>query len=218
MRDRVLVSMGGVMAAVVMVCVASVPVAAETPSVSAEPAAAVQTGSLPRTPWGHPDLQGIWNNSTITRLERPKELEGKEFLTAAEAAEFEERIAETRLDGPPREGDPGTYNQHWFDRGTKVIRSRRTSLLIDPPDGKIPALTPTAKKRLDAAAEARRGLPASYEDIDVGERCITDGLPLFPFVYNNNYQIVQTPDHLVILHEMYQEVRIIPLDGRPHLP
>jgi len=216
MRDRVLASMGGFAAAMVVAWVASVPVAGQTPNVSAQPAAAARTASPPRTPWGHPDLQGIWNNSTITRLERPKEFETKEFLTEQEAAAYEDRIAKIRVDGPPVPGNPGTYNQHWFDRGTKVIPSRRTAFLVDPPDGKLPALTPEEQKRVEAA-KARPELPASYEDIDVGERCITDGIPLYPFVYNNNYQIVQTPDHVAIFHEMYQELRIIPLDGRPHL-
>jgi hypothetical protein len=217
MRDRNLVLMGSFAAGVVIACMASVPVAGQTPSVSAQPASAAQTFSVPRTPWGHPDLQGIWNNSTITRLERPKEFETKEFLTEQEAAAYEERIAKTRVDGPPPPGNPGTYNQHWFDRGTKVVPSRRTAFIVDPPDGKLPALTPQEQQKAEAAAKARPPLPLSHEDIDVGERCITDGLPLFPFVYNNNYQIVQTPDHVAILHEMYQEMRIIPLDGRPHI-
>jgi hypothetical protein len=191
------------------------------PSLSAQTATAPgqgpATAQIQKTPWGHPDLQGIWNNSTITRLERPADLAGKEFLTEEEALALEKRIAATRVDGPPPPGNPGTYNQHWFDRGTKVIPSRRTSFIIDPPDGKLPALTPQEQEKVAAAAKAKPPLPTSYEDIDVGERCITDGLPLMPFVYNNNYQILQTPDHVAILHEMYQEVRIILLDGRPHL-
>jgi hypothetical protein len=89
----------------------------------------------PRTPWGDPDLQGIWNNSTITPIERPKELAGKEFLTDDQAAKLEEEAAQSRVDSPPKKGDPGTYNQFWFERGTKVVPTRRTSLIVDTPDG-----------------------------------------------------------------------------------
>src|ERR1700693_278745 len=100
----------------------------------------------PRTPWGDPDLQGIWNNSTITELERPKELSGKQVLTDADVAALEEKAAQNRVDRAPRDGDPGTYNQAWFDRGTKVVPTRRTSLIIDPPDGRLPPLTAAGQK------------------------------------------------------------------------
>ena len=218
MRDRILASVVGFVAVATAAWVTSAPVAGQAPSAPSQTAAAKASSSPPRTSWGHPDLQGVWNNSTITTLQRPKEFETKEFLTEQEAAAFEERTAKARADGPPVPGNPGTYNQHWFDRGTKVVPSRRTSFIVDPPDGKLPAVTPEEQRRAEAAAKARPERPASFADIDVGERCITDGLPLVPFVYNNNYQILQTPDHVAILHEMYQELRIIPLDGRPHVP
>jgi hypothetical protein len=215
MKNRVFAPMGAFVAAATIAWLTSAPIAGQA---ARSQTASGATWSAPRTPWGHPDLQGIWNNSTITTLQRPKEFETKEFLTEQEAAAYEKQIAQTRVDGPPVAGNPGTYNEHWFDRGSKVVRSRRTSFIVDPPDGKLPALTPEEQRRVEAAAKAGSALPASFEDIDVGERCITDGLPMLPFVYNNNYQIVQTPGYVAILHEMYQEMRIIPLDGRPHLP
>ena len=101
--------------------------------------------STPRTSDGRPDLQGTWDFRTITPLERPSELGGKQVLTDEEVAQIEERAAGDRIDRPPRVGDPGTYNQFWFDRGTKVIGDRRTSLIVDPPNGRIPPLAPAAQ-------------------------------------------------------------------------
>jgi hypothetical protein len=182
----------------------------------------------PRTPWGDPDLQGIWNNSTITEIERPAELAGKQVLTDAEAAALERNAAQNRVDRPPKPGDPGTYNQGWFDRGTKVVPTRRTSLIVDPPDGKLPPLTEAGTKR-DEARFKRLGPTATnssgngpfdtYEDISVVTRCIIRGLPnaMFPGGYNNNYQIVQTPGSVALLSEMLHDVRVIPVDGRPHI-
>ena len=106
------------------------------------------------------------------------------------------------------------YNEFWWDRGTKVVSTRQTSLVVDPPDGRVPALTPEGQKR--ATARAARGYD-SWEDRSLWERCITRGLPMVPGPYNNNYQILQTPTHVVILHEMIHDARIIPLDGRPHI-
>jgi hypothetical protein len=177
----------------------------------------------PRTWFGDPDLQGVWSTATITPLQRPDDLAGKEFLTPQEAAEREARIASTRVDAPPRDGDPGTYNQIWFDRGTKMGKNMRTSLIIDPPDGKLPAYTPEAaarQKTIGAARDARLAGTAPFmhwTDLDTGERCITDGLPMMPYAYNNNYRIAQTPGWVVITHEMFHHVRTIPLDGRPHV-
>ncbi len=179
-----------------------------------------------RTPWGDPDLQGLWTNSTITSFERPADLAGKEVLTEQEAAEFEKqtlkaRDADNRAGG--READLGrAYNQFWYDRGTKVVGTRRTSLVVDPPDGRVPPLTPAAQQRADARAAARKRSPADGpEDRSLVERCIlwpVAGPPMVPGGYNNNYQILQTPGYVVILIEMIHDVRIIPLDGRPHLP
>jgi hypothetical protein len=181
---------------------------------------------VPRTPWGHPDLQGIWSSATITPFERSAEFAGKEFLTKEEAAEFErqtrERANRDRRDGGAEADVARAYNDFWWDLGTKVVPTRRTSLVVDPPDGRIPPLTPEAQKRLNALAEARklRGPADHPEDRNLWEQCITRGVPTvhLPQPYNNNYQIIQTRDHVVILAEMIHDARIIPIDGRPHLP
>jgi hypothetical protein len=199
-------------AAAVLVCV----IAAGTPTGS-------QTGSapktLPRTPWGHPDLQGIWNNSTITPLERSAQFGGREFLTAEEARALDTAAAsryDQRLDDPAQDVD-AAYNQFWWERG-QTVATRRTSLIIDPPDGRLPALTPEGRVRTAAIAARLRGVSTGPEDRNLAERCITRGAPKLPGGYNNNVQIVQTPSHVAIMQEMIHEVRIIPLDGRPHLP
>ena len=188
-------------------------------------AATAGQSTQPRTPWGDPDLQGLWTNATVTPFERPAELAAKPVLTEEEAAEFETRAVQAR-DADRRVGT-GTdadvalaYNQFWYDRGTKVVASRRTSLVVDPPDGKVPALTSEGQRLADARAAARRRSPADGpEDRPLAERCIlwpTAGPPMIPAGYNNNYQILQTPDYVAILIEMIHDVRIIPLDGHPH--
>ena len=185
---------------------------------------AAKTWTAPRTPDGQPDLQGIWSNATITPLERPKELAGKQFFTGQEAGEYEKRILQEsnkdRRDGD-READVGrAYNDAWWDRGTRVVPTRRTSMVVDPADGRVPALTPAAQQREAARIEALRRPARGPEDRGLPERCIqwpTAGPPMLPSAYNNNYQILQTPGYVVILIEMIHDVRIIPLDGRPHL-
>ena len=178
---------------------------------------AEETATALRTPWGAPDLQGIWTGSTLTPLERPQELVGKEFLTEEEAAALEQQADRNRfVERAPREDDPGTYNQIWFDPGTRIVGDRRTSLIVDPPDGRIP-YTPEMRERQRAQGEHRvRGPRDSWVDVDTGERCLTDGVPMLWLGYNPNHHIVQTPDYVVILHEMYSDRRIIPLDGQPH--
>ncbi len=186
-----------------------------------------------RTAWGAPDLRGIWDFRTITPLERPRDLAGKDVLTETEANDFEERTAKRRVEAdtlaiPERcVGSSnfvdcvGSYNQLWFDRGTEVLEDRRTSLIVDPPDGRIPALTPAARKRAQEIAEIRRRPPRGPEDRRVGARCIVgfnSGPPMSPSAYNNNMQVFQAPGYVAILNEMVHDVRIIPLDGRDHLP
>ena len=126
------------------------------------------------------------------------------------------------IPGSPASAGVGSYNEVWFDRGTKVAGGRRTSLIVDPPDGRVPPLTPEAQKRMDAAREYFKIHPADGpEDRPLPERCLvwpTAGPPMLPGPYNNNYQIFQTKDYVTILVEMIHDVRIIPLDGRPHLP
>ena len=170
------------------------------------------------------DLEGIWTNGTITPLERPREFSEKEFLTPVEAAQYEKQVRE-RNHGDRRDANSDAdlatgYNDFWWDRGTKVVSTRRTSLIVDPPDGRIPTLTPEAQKRAAARAEARRLHPADGpEDMTLADRCIArPGPPMVPAGYNNNHRIVQASDYVVIFSEMMHDARIIPIDGRPHLP
>ena len=179
------------------------------------PLAGAQSAGL-RTPWGDPDLQGVWTGSTLTPLERPARFAGREFLTEEEAAALERSADESRyVERTPREGDPGTYNQTWFDPGTRLVPDRRTALIVDPPDGRVP-YTPEVRERGRLQALYRvNGARNSWVDVDTGERCLSDGVPMFWLGYNPNHQILQTPDHVVIVHEMFRDRRIIPLADRP---
>lgn len=190
----------------------------------------------PRTAWGDPDLQGIWNNNTITPLERPAELANQEFLNAEEAAALERQAvdrvdrenapSEVRTDPLPAGGDVGAYNSYWTEQGTRVVPTRRTSLIVDPPTGRLPDLTPEGLARITSPesrriADVRQGrVPADGpEQMGLSERCLWyRGIPTFPTGYNNNYHIVQNPDFVVILQEHIHDLRVITLDGRPHLP
>ena len=173
-----------------------------------------QSSASPRTPWGDPDLQGTWSYASLTPLQRPTELSDREFFTPEEAAA---RNAATRVDREPRPGDTGTYNALWFDRGT-IDPSLRTSLIVDPPDGRLP-LRPETEERLAAERQYRRLHPAdSWLDRSPWDRCITyHGVPPVSTGYNNTYHIVQSPGYVAILVENIHDVRIIPLDGRPSL-
>ena len=182
--------------------------------------------TVPRTPDGHPDFQGVWGYATLTPLERPAEFAGKEFLTEQEAKAYEERILREnnmdRRDGPAATDVFRAYNDFWWDRGRNVVVTRRTSLVIDPPDGRIPALTPEAQRKNAARAEARRLHPADGpEDRSLQDRCIlwnAGGAPMIPTFYNNNVQIFQTRDHVVLLNEMIHDARIVPLSASAALP
>ena len=216
-------------AVVALVVLASPPARAQPQTAAAEGAAS------PRTPWGQPDLQGIWNNFTITPLERPASLGDQEFLSAEEAAALEQRAIEgfdrqnapsaVRTEPLPVGGDVGAYNSFWTEQGTRVVPTRRTSLIVDPPNGRLPPLTAEALNRITSPenrrpADVRNGrVPANGpEEMGLSERCLWyRGIPSFPTGYNNNYQIVQNPDFVVILQEHIHDVRVIPLDGRPHL-
>src|SRR5262245_309199 len=175
---------------------------------------------------GQPDLQGVWGFATITPLERPAELAGKPFFTEKEAVEYEKQVLERtnrdRRDGPADADVSRAYNDFWWDSGSKIVSTRRTSLIIDPPDGKLPALTAAGQKKAADRAEARRlhGNDGP-ENRPLQERCLvwnTAGPPIIPSAYNNNIRIVQGPGYVAILNEMIHDVRVIPLDGRPHLP
>ena len=192
---------------------------APVPVVAQERAETPTGWTTPRTAWGAPDLQGIWDYRTLTPLERPEELEGREFLRAEEIADLEQRRRE-RADGRPP-GDPRTapsvHAPYWLDYGTEVVGSGRSSLVVDPPDGRIPALSDSGRRRAETRRASRmgRGGADSYTDRNLWERCITRGLPngMFPAGYNN-IQLLQTPSHVVILNEMIHDARIVPVDGR----
>ena len=188
-------------------------------------AQSANTTAPPQTAWGQPDLQGIWDFRTITPLQRPEDLADQEFLTAEEAANLEQEAADrdARLweQGARRAeagGNVGAYNNFWMDRGLKAVGTRRTSLIVDPPDGRIPPLTPEGQRRADARREYLRAHPAdSWLDRNLWERCISRGVPRVPNNYNSNMLILQTPVAVVILNEMINETRVIHLDGRPHV-
>jgi hypothetical protein len=173
-----------------------------------------------------PDIQGIWTNVTVTPLERPANLRDKAFFTPQEAADFEKEVIyrnnADRRDGGADADVGRAYNDAWYDRGTKVVKTLRTSLIVDPPDGHIPPMLPEAQKRQQERAGLNRGRQFDGpENRSLAERCIiwpTLGPPMLPSFYNNNYQIVQGPGYVTILSEMIHDVRIIPTDGRPHLP
>ena len=208
---------------VVMAIAWLAPLAGQAPA-GAKPAAADNSSpakkyTAPRTAWGHPDIQGLWNNGTTTPLERPTDLANKEFLTDEEWAA---RAKESSSRGARRPDDEEAdlalaYNNEWWDRGSPL---KRTSLIVDPPNGRLPALIPEGQKRVAArtAAARARGPADSWEDRPLQERCLLyHGVPPFPTGYNNNYQIAQTRDVVAIRYEMLAETRIIQLDGRPHL-
>ena len=194
------------------------------------PAALAQTPgdsswTAPRTAWGDPDLQGIWNNNTVVPLQRPAELAGKQELSPEEVAvRFHERAsglfpqdhADSKTDtslGPTKGGV--SYNEFWFEWGQDT---NRTSLLVDPPDGRLPPATAEEEARQRLRTDSYVGVRfESLEDFNAFDRCITRGLPgaMMPGFYNHNYHILQTPDYVALVVEMIHDARIIPLDGRP---
>jgi len=191
---------------------------AQPKTVAAAPASAAKP-KVPRTPWGDPDLQGTWDYRTVTPLERAREFGTREFYTEAEKKAIEDR-AGRRMDTVPEKITPGlNHAQWWTDPGRFVSDGYRTSLIVDPPDGRIPALTAEGRARQARGPNRNNAVNASWLDRGDQERCITYGLPSasLPTLYNNNIQIVQAPGTAVIVHEMIHEARVIPLDGRPRL-
>lgn len=193
---------------------------------------AAQDWTMPRTPDGKPDLQGIWSNATQTPLERPEEFGTKGFLTLQEAEdqeqEWRDRIeragqASDPERAPPTDGNANAgYNNFWIDRGTDVVEINgeyRTSIVVDPTDGQIPYTESRTNYSLASQLRDRPGVEA-YDGPELrplGERCLlsfgsSSGPPMLPVMYNNNYQIVQTPEHVMILVEMVHDARIIPID------
>ncbi len=198
---------------------------AQTPTA---PADKRQGSAAPRAADGHPDLQGVWTNATLTPMERPASFAGKLNATDEEAAVFEKKQQDELSAGDGKSdsdfhrragsGETGGYNALFIDRGSELARVdgvKRTSLVIDPPDGKVPALTPEARKRLGSM---RRGGTESVKERPLSERCLlsfgsSSGPPMLPVLYNNNYQIVQTPEAVMILVEMVHDARIIRMNS-----
>jgi hypothetical protein len=200
--------------------------------------AAAQNG-VPRAADGHPDLSGVWTNKNITPFERPAELAGKEFFTPQEAAQYE-KTHQFDVDDDRQKGTDAdvrsAYNNFWWDPGTHVAKTLRTSVVVDPADGRVPALTPQRQRQIREAAEARRrrcerpgcevensGQPGPAdgpEDRPLMERCLSfnNAAPMVHSAYNNDYEIVQTPGFVGIDVEMVHQMRRIPIDGSPHLP
>ena len=188
--------------------------------------ALAQEQEAPRTAWGAPDLQGVWDFRTITPLQRPEDLGDKAFLTEEEAAERENAAVARDLelweaDARRTEagGSVGGYNNFWMDRGTRVIGTRATSLIVDPPNGRLPEMTEEGRAR-QAAGRGSFGteIQASYTDFSNADRCLMGfnaGPPITPGGYNQNVQVFQTPDEVVLLTEMVHTVRVVPLDDRP---
>ena len=187
----------------------------------------------PRTPWGDPDLQGIWEYWTFTPLQRPDDLADRAVLTAEEAAAVGERsrqAALTRDREGPSEGDTGAYGQEVWTERSRATALTQASLIVDPPDGKIPPFTAAEERRIEEHRRAG-GRPVRTraggigtdgpEDRGLAERCIvgfSTGPPLLPAGYNNNLQVFQAPGYVALVVEMIHDVRVVPLDGRPHLP
>jgi hypothetical protein len=222
MRNRLFTSLNVLSVPIAFVWWASVPIGAQTsaPSAkSARPAAVNKWTPASRTPDGQPDLQGFWNFQTLTPLERPKAFAGKEFLTDAEAAALEAKaVVDDSDDAPARAGDTGTYNQFWFDYGKKVVPSKRTSLIKDPPEGRMPPLTPEAQKKRTAAVAYQRAHPSdTWVDRGPNERCVARPIPRMTSSYKHGIQVLQVPGYVVIHYEYFHDTRIVPLDNRAHL-
>ncbi len=218
---------------IILAAVAVLPLAAQTAApkkVTAKATAAKNTAAF-RTPWGDPDLQGVWNDATSTPLQRPTGLAEKDVLNDDEAAEFRAQLANDltrdRRDGGAEVDVNRAYNDHWMDsRRLKITADHRTSLIVDPPNGRIPSLVPLSpereqRKAARAAANTRfnAGLPENYTDFTLPVRCVirTDSPPYLPTIYNNDFHIFQSPGYVVIGPEMIHSARVISLDGRPHL-
>ena len=199
-------------AAVAIAAMGTATLESQTAAAPAKPLPKPAVWVAPKTSDGKPDLQGIWTSGTLTPFERPAAQANKPFLTEEEAAEVERQSAARRANPVRRPGDVGTDNEAFVDSGYKVTSTRQTSLVVDPPDGRVQILP---------AAEAKRDFNLrnldSFETMSPWDRCITRGpTGLFPAAYNNAIQIVQTPTHVVLVTEMIHEARIVPVDGSPH--
>jgi hypothetical protein len=230
MRQLRLASMGILAVAGAVVSLVSVSVAGQAPKPAPPPkapaAAALDRAKAslgkpyaqPKTAWGDPDLQGVWSYATTTPLSKPDAAAVKDTVSDEEADADEEETARRQdsREGRGTEADVArAYNNFWWDRGKKIDRP---SLIIDPPDGKLPLKSENAKARADRAAYIREHPADSYLDRSPTDRCITyHGVPPVPSGYSNTYQIFQTPGLVAIYDEEIHHVRMVPLDGRPHL-
>jgi hypothetical protein len=211
--------------------VAAIAIAACTPftaaslsaqNVATTPHHAARAWTPPKTPDGQPDLQGYWTSATYTPLERPAELKDKAFFSEQEAADYA-RLRNEALNDQASD-DIHYDNSIWqSEKGQKGLSSLRTSLVVDPPDGRIPPLTTEAQSRQAEIAAARRAAGGAYDSVQnrpLAERCIIwphEGPPMLPVGYNSNLQFVQGPGYVVVIQEMIHNTRVIPLDGRPHI-
>jgi hypothetical protein len=221
MRQRLLVCFG---TAIVLSIAAGALV---FPGARAQRRETAKPFSPPRTPDGRPDLQGVWSFATITPFERPAALGEKTVLSDEEIAQFEqETAARAKQDEGRQRGTAAdvnrAYNDFWYDRGTRMAATRQSSIVVDPPNGRVPPMTAEGQARAQARAAARkqRGPADGPEDRGLAERCLTGfnaGPPLTPSAYNNNIQIVQTPDHVMVMTEMVHDARIVPIGNRPPL-
>jgi len=217
------------LSALAVAVILSVPLGGQPSRPSAASAGQARAYAPPKTPWGEPDLQGVWNDATSTPLQRPNG--AKDVITDEEAADFQASLAHDltrdRRDGGADADVNRAYNDHWMDaRRLKITADHRTSLIVDPPDGRIPPLVALSSERqaaraARAAANTRfnAGLPDDYSDMSLPVRCIirTDSPPYLPTIYNNDFQIVQSPGVVAIAPEMIHSARIVYTDGRPHL-
>ena len=213
--------------AVIVVAGLVIPASGQAP----KPAPEAKKFTNPKTPWGDPDLQGVWNDATSTPLQRPANVGEKGVLSDEEAEEFQASLANElsrdRRDGGNAADVNRAYNEHWMDaRRLKITADKRTSLIVDPVDGRIPELvSPPAERmkvraaRAEGAKRFAAGMPNDFTDMSWPVRCVvrTDVPPYLPTIYNNNFQIFQSPGYVTIAPEMIHSARIIPVDGRPHL-
>jgi hypothetical protein len=233
MRRRFLSLLGVSASALAAVWLAEIPLTAQVPTTPAKATASAVTANPssnwtpPRTPWGDPDLQGVYNTATGTPLQRPREAGEKTVYSDAEADAFEAE-QEAEIDAPPRADYPtGNYNDHWFDpQRRKLTPDKRTSLIVDPADGRIPPAVPLSPERERARAVAADanlrfidGFPNNWQETSPPLRCISrqDKPPVLPAGYNSNVQIFQSPGYVAIVVEMKGAARLVPLDGRPAL-
>jgi len=215
--------LGAVAVCLLVIALATIPVAAQSGD----------GANASHTPDGQPDISGTYTFRTLTPLERPAAFEGQERLSAEAAATFEasERTRLNRDLFDPESGAPSagyqsraeggvlSYNEFWYERGVELTKDKRTSLIVDPPDGRIPYTDDAREARAVRGLNLRNGFADHYTDRSLSDRCImgfNSGPPMTAGSYNNNVQILQSSGYVVIFNEMVHNVRIIPLDGRPH--